>query len=37
MTRPSLKASFQMKATAEGMNSIGIRKTMRQPRIQGSR
>ena len=34
-TRPSLKASFQMKATAEGMKSIGIRKMMRQPRMSG--
>ena len=36
-TRPSLKASFQMKDTAEGMNSIGSRKRMRQLLIQGSR
>ena len=37
MTRPSLKASFQMKETAEGMKSIGSRNKMRQPLIQGSR
>ena len=36
-TRPSLKASFQMKDTADGMNSIGKRKRMRQLLIQGSR
>ncbi len=35
-TRASLKASFHRKATAEGMNSIGIRNAIRQPFTQGS-